>query len=809
MTQAQTLHKADTAVVPGIIRDLPPEAAQELLHELQVHQIELDLQNEELRRANDALEASRARYVNLYDQAPVGCCNVTEAGLITQANLALATMLGVARSKLAGQPLSRFMVQGDQDVFYLMRKRLLAQAGPQSCELRLVKPDGQAFWTKLQATTATGEDGEAQIEIAVSDITERRQAQEQLLGTAKFRDAILDSIPSQIAVLGRDGTILAINQTWRQFALDNSPVPGVPANNTQVGANYLAVCQAAIEADADPNAAAALHGILSVISGSASKFVIEYPCHSPVQQRWFSMAVTPLAVDHHAVVVTHTDITERVIARQLLERSHAELARALDLLERTGCMAKIGGWELDLATMEVTYSRETARIHEVDYPYLPPKLSQGNEYYPPEAWPIVRAAVQAAIEHGTAYDLEVPFITAKGRYLWVHIQGFAVQENGKTVKLHGTFQDNSERRQLQIQQSIHGAALKAISQGVVITGPDFLVISVNAAMVAITGYGEAEFIGRNCRFLQGADTDASTAAAIRVALRQGAEFAGEILNYRQDGTPFWNELAISPVIDGQGRLTHFVGVTRDISERKDAEAERRAVQERQSLTAERLVELSRRLVQAQEHARRQLARELHELTSPNLAALRINLAVLAKVAPAQHVEQEFFDRVADTRALIDDTTSSIRDICAELHATVLEGGGMVGVVQNYAQQFAKRTGLQVTVHCTHSEVHLAPKLALPLFRIVQEALTNCAKHAQAQRIDITLDLVSPYMQMVVQDDGIGFDLGQAPRAHSGLGLMNMRETAEFIGARLSLSSRVGAGTTVSVAITSPAQESVA
>ena len=125
---------------------------------------------------------------------------------------------------------------------------------------------------------------------------------------------------------------------------------------------------------------------------------------------------------------------------------------------------------------------------------------------------------------------------------------------------------------------------------------------------------------------------------------------------------------------------------------------------------------------------------------------------------------------------------------------------MVGVLQNYARQLAKRTGMQVSVHCFHAEVHLAPALALPLFRIVQEALTNCAKHSRASVVDITLRLTSQPMQLIISDDGIGFDPSAPRRSGSGLGLMNMRETAEFIGGTLNLISGAGAGTTVTASV---------
>ena len=107
-----------------------PEETRRALHELQVHQIELEMQNEELRRTQEELEASRARYFDLYDLAPVGYFTLSEQGLILEANLTAARLLGVARGALVKQPLSRFILPEDQDIYYLHRKELLETGAP-------------------------------------------------------------------------------------------------------------------------------------------------------------------------------------------------------------------------------------------------------------------------------------------------------------------------------------------------------------------------------------------------------------------------------------------------------------------------------------------------------------------------------------------------------------------------------------------------------------------------------------------------------------------------------------------------------
>lgn len=129
-------------------------------------------------------------------------------------------------------------------------------------------------------------------------------------------------------------------------------------------------------------------------------------------------------------------------------------------------------------------------------------------------------------------------------------------------------------------------ALKAISQGVVITDVGRTVLSANAAFTTITGHAQADIVGRNCSFLQGPLTDPATVDTMRAACQQGEEFAGQILNYRKDGSSFWNELAISPVRDTQGQLTHFIGVMRDISERITTELERRRNENRLMMAEE-------------------------------------------------------------------------------------------------------------------------------------------------------------------------------------------------------------------------------
>lgn len=154
---------------------------RELVHELQIHQIELEMQNEELRRAQDELDESRARYFDLFDLAPVGYCTISEQGMILEANLTAAFMLGVERSALVKQPVSHFIARVDQDVYYLHRKQLFETGKPQTCELKMLKKDGTSFWVYLDATTVQDANGEPVCRITMSDITLRKQEEAELI----------------------------------------------------------------------------------------------------------------------------------------------------------------------------------------------------------------------------------------------------------------------------------------------------------------------------------------------------------------------------------------------------------------------------------------------------------------------------------------------------------------------------------------------------------------------------------------------------------------------------------------------------
>jgi diguanylate cyclase (GGDEF)-like protein/PAS domain S-box-containing protein len=180
-----------TSTVANSIAPMPEEVRAQL-HELQIHEIELEMQNDELNHAQDELATAHARYLDLYDFAPVGYCTINEKGVITEANLTLAALLGVTRLSLTKRLFSHYIQHKDQDDFYRLRRKMLAASTvavihsdpftitPAACEVRLVKSDGADYWARLIVTPVADEQGEKAMRIAVIDITERQQLEQQL-----------------------------------------------------------------------------------------------------------------------------------------------------------------------------------------------------------------------------------------------------------------------------------------------------------------------------------------------------------------------------------------------------------------------------------------------------------------------------------------------------------------------------------------------------------------------------------------------------------------------------------------------------
>ena len=221
--QAEASDQAHPTASPNDLTPLSPEETQRTLHELRVHQIELEMQNEELRQAQAELAAARTRYFDLYNLAPVGYLTVSEPGVIQETNLTAANLLGVVRSALVHRPLSQFILKEDQDIYYQLRQQIFATGTPQAGELRMVTKDGSPFWARLQGTLALDEGVPPVARLVLSDITERKQAEAALRESEGRYRVLFDRANDGIFLLSADGELITVNESFARMHGYRSP----------------------------------------------------------------------------------------------------------------------------------------------------------------------------------------------------------------------------------------------------------------------------------------------------------------------------------------------------------------------------------------------------------------------------------------------------------------------------------------------------------------------------------------------------------------------------------------------------------
>ena len=281
----------------------------------------------------------------------------------------------------------------------------------------------------------------------------------------------------------------------------------------------------------------------------------------------------------------HLDIAHR-------KAQEASLRRARELLESTGNMARVGGWELDLVTGELTWTDETKRIHGVSLDYEP-TLDSAVAFYAPDAQQAVRDAIDVAVNTGAPWDLEVPLVRADGREIWVHAQGRVEYDGSEPVRLFGAFQDITERREL--LQSVSDSrellrvTLESIGDGVITTDPRGRISWLNPVAERLTGWTPDAARGRpvdDVFHLVNEHTGNPVAHPINrcLAERRIVSLEQDTLLLSRDGGEHGIEDSAAPILNEDGLLLGAVMVFHDVTEQRRLSGEMRYRARHDSLT---------------------------------------------------------------------------------------------------------------------------------------------------------------------------------------------------------------------------------
>ena len=273
------------------------------------------------------------------------------------------------------------------------------------------------------------------------------------------------------------------------------------------------------------------------------------------------------------------------------------------------------------------------------------------------------------------------------------------------------------------------------------------------------------------------------------AQESGGSYEREYRLLLPDGRLRWISSLSRMEFDAQGQPFLIRGASRDFTARKLAE--------------EAAHHLSGRLIHAQEEARKQLARELHDDLGQSLALLSVELEMFGQNPPAD--PRKITARMGDFSTQVQALSSEVHQLSHELHPAKLEQLGLVAAVRGFCKEFARAHGLAVEFSERDVPGDVPGDAALCLYRIAQEALHNVVKHSGGTAAKVALTRDDGHLRIVVADDGTGFD-PQAPRTNGSLGLVSMSERAHFVGGRLTIESRPGAGTRVEVRVPIAAPE---
>jgi PAS domain S-box-containing protein len=390
---------------------------------------------------------------------------------------------------------------------------------------------------------------------------------------------------------------------------------------------------------------------------------------------------------------------------------------------------------------------------------------------------------------------------------WTTIRSDKGQLRGYSVIVR----DITERKQAQEKIAYQARLMEDSSDAIFAVDADYRITSFNKAAEALYGYTSAEAIGHPLNDLLRNPMADEKRADIRRELLEVGYWKGLVVYHTRSKTPLDIAMSISRTHDERGQVDGYIMVCRDMTERLKAEAKLRQFNEeleRQvdekttelTLSNMELRDLTSRLQRIREEERGAIAREIHDELGQQLTGLKMDLSWMAKRLDSPATDQ-VRQKLRVTMGLLDETIQTVRRIATDLRPSILDDLGLIAAIEWQSQEFEKRAGIRTVFQSTVAEMDFPPDIAIGMFRICQESLTNVARHASASQVSITLDAAEGGVCMIISDDGKGLD----PRRTNGktLGLIGMKERALMMGGKLEMGNGKTKGFRLAVTVPLP------
>lgn len=502
--------------------------------------------------------------------------------------------------------------------------------------------------------------------------------------------------------------------------------------------------------------------------------------------RWFQNLIYPAA---GGISIIFRDITSRKESEKMLQESELRFKTLTST-------APVGIFETD-ANGLTTYVNETW----LQYTGMHFEEAMGDGWldavYPEDrewlqkGW---HSKTQMKSESFSEYRL----IDKQGRQRWVNGRAVPVfSETGAVSGYIGIILDVTERKtseeRIMNSEESKRLILSSALDAIVIIDSTSKITFWNPQAEKIFGWTAEEVIGKTLM-------ETIIPTEYENAHRQGMQHylqsgKGPILNRlievtacNKAGLLFPIELSILPVKQETGRS--FCAFIRNITERKQAESSLKE-------SSEQLRELSRHLQKVREEERTKIAREIHDELGQQLTGLKMDIAWLMKKTGMDNtVIKSKFD---DTLSLVDNTVRSIRRIATELRPSVIDDLGLNASLEWQVAEFGKRMDSEIKYENSFDDTNINPDISIGLFRVLQESLTNIAKHSAAKKIKINIRQINDAVQLTVEDDGIGFDT-KAKKDQLTFGLIGIKERTNMLDGECTVFSEPATGTKIEVTI---------
>ncbi len=431
---------------------------------------------------------------------------------------------------------------------------------PWCYEYRVKFDDGTVRWLFGNALPQKEADGSTLWHGFITDISERKQMEEKLRDSDAFNVSVINSLTSHIAVLDAQGVIVATNNAWRQFAKENGLLE---PNQDMLGGNYLEACKNAFDQPYGDEANTAQAGIMAVLAGERETFHLEYPCHSPNQQRWFQMNVSPLQGSRPGVVVSHKNITERKKAEEVAQAA-SQYARSLieaslDPLVTISAEGKIT--DVNTATEQVTGVDRDNLIGSdfADYFTDPEKAREGY---------------RQAFSQDFVFDYPLAIRHVSGKVTEVVYNASVYHDgNGNVLGVFAAARDITERKKAeeatQAASQYARSLIEASLDPLVTISAEGKITDVNIATEQVTGVNRDNLIGSDF-----ADyfTDPDKARdGYQQVFSQGFVTDYPLAIHHVSGNVTDVLYNASVYRDGNGNVLGVFAAARDITERRERE----------------------------------------------------------------------------------------------------------------------------------------------------------------------------------------------------------------------------------------------